>query len=90
VEDALGEVGCSRNTIQRRFLAFVGRSPKAEITRVQLERTRQLLVQTDLSVAEVAQRCGFAELKRLSSVFRAKAGLSPAAYRRQAKKLGSG
>ncbi len=90
VDDALSEVACSRSTIQRRFRAVVGRSPKAEIMRVQLEQARRLLAQTDLPIAEVARRCGFAELKRLSSVFRAKVGVSPAAYRRQAKKPASG
>jgi transcriptional regulator GlxA family with amidase domain len=48
-----------------------------------LDRAKQLLAETDLTVSEIAAKCGFGELKRLSEAFRAKIGLTPLAYRRQ-------
>jgi LacI family transcriptional regulator len=81
VEQVWKQTGLSPSTMQRRFRQLLGRSPKEEITRLQLERARSLLSFTDLSVAEVATKCGFKESRYLSMVFHAKLGLSPLAYR---------
>ena len=64
---------------------MLGRTPKEEITRVQLDRAKHLLVHTELAVGAIAERCGFAQLKRFSSVFHAKVGMPPGAFRRQTK-----
>src|SRR5262249_29800449 len=61
VEEALRRSSLSPSTMQRRFKALLGRTPKQEILRVQLERAKQLLAETDLTVAEVAAKCGFGE-----------------------------
>jgi LacI family transcriptional regulator len=81
VEQVWKQTGLSPSTMQRRFRQLLGRSPKEEITRLQLERARSLLSFTDLSVAEVAAKCGFKESRYLCMVFHAKLGLSPLAYR---------
>jgi LacI family transcriptional regulator len=81
VDDVLDNVNISHSSLQRRFKKLLNRSPKQEITRVQLERARELLSQTDLTLAEVAQRCGYAHLKDLCRVFRARLGTTPATYR---------
>jgi LacI family transcriptional regulator len=83
VEEALRRSRLSPSTMQRRFKALLGRTPKQEILRVQVERAKQLLTETDLTVAEIAANCGFGELKRLSEAFRIAVGLAPLAYRRQ-------
>ncbi|HTU94084.1 MAG TPA: helix-turn-helix domain-containing protein [Gemmataceae bacterium] len=57
--------------------------------RVQLERAKQPLAETDLTVAKIAVNCSFAELKRLSEDFRAGVGLTPLAYRRQPRMEGA-
>ncbi|HEY7422916.1 MAG TPA: helix-turn-helix transcriptional regulator, partial [Gemmataceae bacterium] len=82
-EEALRRSSLSPSTMQRRFKALLGRTPKQEMLRVQLERAKQLLAETDLTVAEVAAKCGFGELKRLSETFRAGVGLAPLTYRKQ-------
>ena len=46
---------------------------------------RHLLATTELSMAEVAEQAGFASQPQLSRVFRQKTGLTPTAYRRQAR-----
>jgi LacI family transcriptional regulator len=83
VSEALRRINLSQSTMQRRFKNLLGRTPKQEILRVRLDRAKQLLAETDLSVAEIAVKCGFGELKRLSEAFRAKVGVTPLAYRRQ-------
>lgn len=72
----------SRSALERRFAALVGRSPKAEILRVQLERARQLLGETDLPLPVVAERCGFKHPEYFSALFKLKTGLTPGRFRR--------
>jgi LacI family transcriptional regulator len=38
---------------------LIGRTPKQEMLRIQLERAKQLLAETDWTVAEIALQCGF-------------------------------
>ena len=76
----------SRRTLERRVRALLGRSPKDEITRVQLEKAKSLLSETDLPVVAVAVRCGFSQPKYFSEVFHAKVGTPPASYRRETKR----
>jgi LacI family transcriptional regulator, galactose operon repressor len=71
----------SRRELERRMRKLLGRSPKEEITRVKLERAKQLLTETKLSAAAVADRCGFRQAKYFSQVFHAHVGLPPGAYR---------
>ncbi|HXG09784.1 MAG TPA: DNA-binding transcriptional regulator [Gemmataceae bacterium] len=83
VDDVLARVPLSYSTFQRRFKQFFGRSPKQEMIRLQIERARELLSQTDLSLAEVARRCGYPHLKDLCRAFRTRLGTTPATYRDQ-------
>jgi len=73
----------SRRTLERRFQDAVGRSVHDEITRCRMERAKRLLLETDLSVAAVAEAAGFGNLKPMVRAFRAQEGCSPAAFRRR-------
>jgi LacI family transcriptional regulator len=77
----------SRRTLERRVRNLLGRSPKEEITRVQLESAKRLLVDTNLPVETIADRCGFSQPKYFSQVFHARIGRPPALFRRNAKRL---
>jgi LacI family transcriptional regulator len=83
VTDVLRTVPLSRSTLENRFRASLNRTVHAEIQRVQIERARQLLVQTDLLVKQIAIRCGFKHVPYLTRVFRQHVGLSPVEYRRR-------
>lgn len=85
VEDAMRRSELCVSTLQRRFKALLGRTPKEELIRVQFERAKQLLISTDLSINEIAARCGFHEAKRLIALFHSQAGMPPGVYRRQAR-----
>ena len=65
------------------FTHYLGRSPHAEILRVRLNRVKQLLVETDLSVEAIAQLAGFEHPEYLSVAFKREVGLRPRAYREQ-------
>jgi LacI family transcriptional regulator len=76
----------SRRTLERRVRNLLGRSPKEEITRIQIESAKRLLVDANLPVEAVAERCGFSQPKYFSHVFHAKVGVPPALFRRNAKR----
>lgn len=90
VQDVLAAVPLSRSVLERRFKAVLGRTPKAEILRVQLARAQQLLAETDLSLAEVASRSGFRTEKYFGDIFHRKSGERAGAYRRRVRLRGTG
>jgi LacI family transcriptional regulator len=84
VRDLLASCSLSGSSLERRFRQTLGRSPKAEIIRVRLQRVVELLTDTDLSLAAIAARTGFKYPEYLSGVFKQRVGTSPARYRAQA------
>jgi LacI family transcriptional regulator len=83
VKELVRKTGLSRRSLERRMEKLLGHSPKEEITRVQIERAKRLLTETDLSAAAVAEKCGYSQPKYFSQVFHARVGLPPGAYRRR-------
>lgn len=83
VGDVVEATSLSRRLLEQRFQKALGRSPAAEIRRVRIERAKQLLTDTQLSVAQVALASGFNFVEAMNVVFRREAGLTPTQYRRQ-------
>jgi LacI family transcriptional regulator len=81
VKDLLAEVPLSRRVLEDRFRKLVGRTPHDEITRVRFDRVRQLLRETRLPLADVAQRSGFRNVEYMTTAFRREFGMSPKVYR---------
>lgn len=79
----LARVACLSPThLLRVFTTVVGQTPHQYLISVRLEHARTLLKQTDLPVSGVCLAVGFQSVGSFSSLFRARVGLSPAAYRR--------
>ena len=83
VDDVLKVVPMSRTALDLAFRQFVGRSLHQEISRIRIERSRQLLLETDLRVADVASRCGFSTVEYFSAAFKREVGHSPTEFRRK-------
>ncbi|MFC4337054.1 GlxA family transcriptional regulator [Salininema proteolyticum] len=71
----------SRRTFTRRFRDETGTSPLQWLQRQRIERARELLESTDLSVDRVAVDVGFGTGTALRQRFRTDIGISPTAYR---------
>jgi len=84
VKDILREVPISRRSLEIQFRHYLGRSPAEEIRRVRLEKGRDLLAQTAMSISEIATACGFANATRFGVAFRKRYDQTPLAYRKQA------
>lgn len=83
VEDVLAEVRLSRSTLERRFAKYLGRSPKAEILRVQLQHVKQFLSETDYPLVKIARLTGFSHVENMCNFFKTKTGKTPGQYRRE-------
>lgn len=81
VGDVLKVVTLSRRQLERRFRAAVGRSVLDEIRRCRIDRAKQLLAETELTLAQVSTACGFSTPSYFTVVFRGEAGQTPGAYR---------
>jgi AraC family transcriptional regulator len=66
----------------RQFKKATGLSPHQYLLGARVETAKRLL-RTDLSIAEVAFRCGFSHQEHLTRVFGRLVGVTPAAYRRE-------
>jgi LacI family transcriptional regulator len=75
------QIGLSRNTLDKRCKAHIGRSIDLEIRRVRLDCAKNLLARTALPLREVARRSGFGSEQYLSSVFSNTVGCRPSQYR---------
>lgn len=85
VEDVLRAVPLARRTLETRFRARLGRTPHQEILRVRVERIRRLLLETDLTIAEIARRTGFVHVEYMTVVFKRALGCPPTRYRERAR-----
>ena len=83
VHDLAHHVRTSPRTLERQFVAELGRTPLDEINRVRIERARTLLGETRLSIAAIANAAGFGTVKHLHRLFRSTTGVTPGAYRHQ-------
>lgn len=60
-----------------------GKSAIKYITHVKMERARNLLMDSDMNIGELAEQLGFENADYFSKVFRKYAGVSPREFRRQ-------
>ncbi len=67
----------STRQLERLFAKYIGVSPKRYYLKLRLEKARDLLRQTDLSVTNVCVACGFKSLSHFSKSYRNAYGISP-------------
>lgn len=81
IQQLAARAAMSERTFIRRFRETTGMAPGAWLVAVRVDRARDLLETTDLSIEQVAAESGFGAATTLRHHFRSRLGLSPAAYR---------
>ena len=71
------DVGMSTRQLERLFRRYLNRSPKRYYMELRLAKARNLLMQTDMSVINVALACGFASPSHFSKCYRAHYDTTP-------------
>ena len=71
------DAGMSTRQLERLFRRYLNRSPKRYYMETRLARARNLLMQTDMSIIEVALASGFSSPSHFSKCYRALYGSTP-------------
>lgn len=87
VSDVTDYSSLSRRQLERRFQEVLGRTPHAQITATQIDRVKQLLRETDMTLEQIAPKAGYSHKESLSAVFKRETSLTPGAYRAQSGSL---
>jgi LacI family transcriptional regulator len=80
-DDLVEQMSVSRSTLHRWFEQHLGHSPSEEITRVKLNRVKELLATTNLSTEKIAELAGFQFTESMHRLFRKRFGQPPGAFR---------
>jgi AraC family transcriptional regulator, glycine betaine-responsive activator len=75
--DLAEDVGMSTRQLERLFRRYLNRSPKRYYMELRLQKARNLLMQTDMSVINVALACGFASPSHFSKCYRSHYSTTP-------------
>ena len=79
--DVAGECALSVAQFARAFKRSTGVPPHQYLTLRRIARARQLLLNAELPLADVAILCGFADQSHFTKVFRRHVGVSPGSFR---------
>jgi AraC family transcriptional regulator len=86
VEDMASESNMSTFHFARSFKKTTGHSPHKYLTTMRLEKAISLMLNDDMSLADVASESGFSDQAHFTRVFKKRMNVTPAAYRRKLKK----
>jgi AraC-like DNA-binding protein len=81
VSDLAARFYMEQNSFIRRFKRYTGKTPKEYQIVCRMERATALLSDSDLSMSEIAARCGFASHSFFSKTFKRLYGVTPTEYR---------
>jgi len=83
ITDILRDIPMARRQLEMKCKKLLGRTPAAEIRRMRIQRAKQLLRDTDLSIPKVATAAGFREPATMSRTFRRELGETPSEFRKR-------
>jgi len=78
--------GLSYAYFSRAFKAATGKSFRDYLSGVRINQAQQLMVNTDLSVADVAAKCGYGSVSHFISAYKRAHGTSPLQARKRSRK----
>ncbi len=81
IPELAAEACLSVSRFSHLFTEVVGKSPNEFIISLRVDRARELLCDTGLSVREVSERVGFTDQNYFSRLFRERVGVSPRRFR---------
>lgn len=71
----------SLSTFKREFKKIYNLSPATYLREKKLEKSKKLLISTDLRTTDIAYECGFSNVSHFSKTFKNKHGISPTIYK---------
>lgn len=83
LQDLAGRASMSVSTLTRMFQRTLGTSPMDYLIRVRIDRARELLRTSDMSVTDIAFTVGFTDSNYFSRMFKKHTRTSPLVYKKQ-------
>ncbi|MEM8671405.1 MAG: DNA-binding transcriptional regulator [Planctomycetota bacterium] len=84
VAEVVSHCPISRSTLERQVRKYLGRTPQEEIRHVQIKRSQELMLTTDLPAEKIAILCGFEYPEYFFTVFKRITGVTTTEFRQQA------
>lgn len=84
LEDVAKELPMGYSRFRKTFKAYTGTSPNQYLLNLRLDKAKELLVSTNLTVGEIAYQTGFESIFYFSRLFKQKNGNAPKFYRENA------
>jgi len=81
VKDVAEASGISMRSLHKRFGTLVGRSVLEQIHHEKIDNICRVLLDSQLTVTQIANQMGFADTKQLDRIFKRFQGMSPTQYR---------
>ena len=76
------EFHLSAQYISQLFKSEIGVNFLAYLTNIRMEKAKQLLLSTSLSIGEVSEQSGYGDYRVFTKVFKKSEGITPSQYRR--------
>jgi LacI family transcriptional regulator len=83
VPNVVNALGVSRSGLETQFTRMLGYTVHTAIRKIQLERTRQLISDTNLPLKQIAANAGFRSVQHMTTLFGRTFHQSPAEYRKR-------
>ena len=69
-------------TAMQKFKEKYGISPSEYVAELRISKAKELLLNEDINISEIAQECGFSSLYSFSRAFKENVGISPIKFRK--------
>ena len=86
VNTVVRHLNVARRLVEQRFRSALGITIHDEIERVRMEKVKSLLLETDLTIREIANLCSFNSEMYLSKVFKKRFHVTMSQFRQKSKK----
>lgn len=83
VDWVVKQLKISRSSLERNFRKYLGKTPQVEIRDVQIQKIKQLLLETDYTLAHIAGLTGFEHPEYMAVVFKKDTGQTLNKYRQK-------
>jgi len=83
INDLAQQIGINRSYLTSIFRQRMGISPQEYLMQYRMDKAREMLLESDISVQEIAMRIGYDNALTFSKIFKSYYNLSPAHYRRE-------
>lgn len=84
-DDIAVHMGMSRAQLYRKMKSIMGKTPNDFVRSIRMRKARRLLeshlTATEISISDIAYKCGFTDAKYFSRTFKAMTGKTPKEYR---------